>query len=121
MTSSAVTCIAPTVFMVDLAEFPRMNQVYGTFCNDDPFSVSVRACLAALEVLARVETRNDRRRRLGLEPWELRVGVHTGAVMSGVVGKSEFTDDIWGGRRERRCADRGVRRTRAADRIRRHL
>ena len=28
--------------------------------------------------------------------WELRIGVHTGPVVAGVVGKKKFAYDIWG-------------------------
>jgi class 3 adenylate cyclase len=31
-----------------------------------------------------------------MPPWELRVGIHTGGVMAGVVGRRKFTYDIWG-------------------------
>ncbi len=56
----------------------------------------IDACLAALEMqatAARVKSRSD---RLGLPSLELRIGVHTGPVISGVVGNRRFTFDIWG-------------------------
>jgi len=28
--------------------------------------------------------------------WELRIGIHTGSVVAGVVGKNKFAYDIWG-------------------------
>ncbi|MBW4515200.1 MAG: HAMP domain-containing protein [Timaviella obliquedivisa GSE-PSE-MK23-08B] len=30
------------------------------------------------------------------EPFQLRVGIHTGAVIAGVIGKKKFTYDLWG-------------------------
>lgn len=54
------------------------------------------ACLAALEMLDAMARANARRQAIGLEPWGLRIGVHTGSVMAGVVGKMKFTYDIWG-------------------------
>jgi len=54
------------------------------------------ACLAALEMQAaagRIKARSDRMR---LPSLQLRVGVHTGPVISGVVGNRRFTFDIWG-------------------------
>ncbi|MCH9019603.1 MAG: GAF domain-containing protein [Proteobacteria bacterium] len=56
----------------------------------------VDACLAALriiEVMARV---NRDREKLGLMPWPVRVGVHTGPVMAGVIGRRKFAYDVWG-------------------------
>jgi class 3 adenylate cyclase len=31
-----------------------------------------------------------------LAPWELRIGLHTGAVIAGVVGRRKFIYDVWG-------------------------
>lgn len=57
---------------------------------------AVETCLAAIEILDHVASENEKRVRQRLNPWELRVGIHTGRVMSGVVGKRKFTYDIWG-------------------------
>jgi adenylate cyclase len=62
--------------------------------NDRPHSVD--ACLAALEMqatAARLKARSD---KLRLPSLELRVGIHTGPVISGVVGARRFAFDIWG-------------------------
>ena len=32
----------------------------------------------------------------GKEPWNLRIGIHTGRVVAGVIGKKKFAYDIWG-------------------------
>lgn len=32
----------------------------------------------------------------GEQPWELRLGIHSGEAMAGVVGKNKFAYDIWG-------------------------
>ena len=39
---------------------------------------------------------NDGRRKDGLDPWAMRVGLHSGPVMAGVVGETRFSYDIWG-------------------------
>jgi adenylate cyclase len=54
------------------------------------------ACLAALEIQSYMERINAMRDKMRLPPWELRIGIHTGSVMAGVVGKRKFTYDIWG-------------------------
>jgi class 3 adenylate cyclase len=56
----------------------------------------VDACLAALEIQDFMARTNRRRETMGLPPWQLRIGIHTGPVMAGVVGKMKFTYDIWG-------------------------
>ena len=56
----------------------------------------VDACLAALEIQDFMARTNRRRESMGLTPWPLRIGIHTGPVMAGVVGKMKFTYDIWG-------------------------
>jgi adenylate cyclase len=56
----------------------------------------IDACLAALEMqetVTRIRSRSEKMRLPGLE---LRVGIHTGPVISGVVGNRRFSFDIWG-------------------------
>jgi class 3 adenylate cyclase len=57
-----------------------------------PFS----ACLAALAMQAAVAQMKAQREKMRLPVLELRIGLHTGPVMSGVVGRRKFTFDIWG-------------------------
>lgn len=33
---------------------------------------------------------------MGEDSWELRIGIHTGPLVAGVVGKKKFAYDIWG-------------------------
>jgi class 3 adenylate cyclase len=57
----------------------------------------IDACLAALGMQAVAATRmKSRSDWSGLPSLELRIGVHTGPVISGVVGNRRFTFDIWG-------------------------
>ena len=56
----------------------------------------VDACLAALEIRDFMERVNAQRERMRLAPWALRIGLHTGAVMAGIVGRDKFTYDVWG-------------------------
>jgi adenylate cyclase len=51
---------------------------------------------AAIEIQHFVEQNNISREQKGLEPWEIRIGVHTGPVVAGVVGKKKYAYDIWG-------------------------
>jgi adenylate cyclase len=54
------------------------------------------ACSAALEIQAFMARTNRQREKIRLAPWEVRIGIHTGSVMAGVVGKRKFAYDIWG-------------------------
>jgi adenylate cyclase len=53
--------------------------------NPDPVMASIR-CAASMIASAR---------RLPI-PWEVRVGLHVGPVVAGVVGRQKFSFDIWG-------------------------
>jgi adenylate cyclase len=54
------------------------------------------ACLAALAIQEYMGRTNRQRERLRLPRWELRVGLHTGSVIAGVVGQRKFIYDVWG-------------------------
>lgn len=56
----------------------------------------VDCCLAALAMLDHMARVNGHRDKLHLPRWELRIGLHTGPVMAGVVGQRKFIYDIWG-------------------------
>jgi len=56
----------------------------------------VDACRAALEIQELMARVNSQREKMRLPRWDLRIGLHTGPVMAGVVGKKKFTYDIWG-------------------------
>ena len=49
--------------------------------------------MAALEMLHAVEERERLNRRA---QWKIRIGIHTGPVIAGVVGVNKFAFDIWG-------------------------
>jgi histidine kinase len=54
------------------------------------------AVLAGLEMQSFMHKWNDRRKAEGQRLWELRLGIHTGRVVAGVVGTKKFAYDIWG-------------------------
>ncbi|MCB1172673.1 MAG: redoxin domain-containing protein [Leptospiraceae bacterium] len=54
------------------------------------------AALAALQIRDAVQQINQRRAAEGRVIFELRIGVHTGQVVAGVIGKQRFAFDIWG-------------------------
>ncbi len=54
------------------------------------------AVIAALEIQSYMNILNDSKVLNNLSVWELRLGIHTGPVVAGVVGKKKFAYDIWG-------------------------
>lgn len=51
---------------------------------------------AALEMQAFMQRWKKAKEAHGEQAWELRVGIHTGALVAGVIGKKKFAYDIWG-------------------------
>jgi class 3 adenylate cyclase len=51
---------------------------------------------AALEICDFIETRRKEKESRGEPPFEIRIGIHTGPVVAGIVGKRKFAYDIWG-------------------------
>jgi class 3 adenylate cyclase len=51
---------------------------------------------AALAMQVYMEKKNSERKEKGIDGWELRVGIHTGPIVAGVVGKKKYAYDIWG-------------------------
>jgi adenylate cyclase len=59
-------------------------------------SHAVDAALAALQIIDHLAKLNRQREKLHLPAWQVRIGINTGPVIAGVVGKHKFTYDIWG-------------------------
>jgi len=55
-----------------------------------------RTVRAALAIQKYIDDENASRKERGAAIWELRIGIHTGPVIAGVVGKKKFAYDIWG-------------------------
>ncbi len=51
---------------------------------------------ASLEIQDYIINNNRKRTEAGLIPWNLRIGIHVGPVVAGVVGKKKYAYDIWG-------------------------
>jgi class 3 adenylate cyclase len=50
----------------------------------------------AFAMLESVEQLNLKNAEKGLPNWQLRIGIHSGPVIAGVVGDKKFAYDIWG-------------------------
>jgi len=56
----------------------------------------LNAVMAALEMQVYMEKQLQDRQSRGEQGWELRIGIHTGPIVAGVVGKKKYAYDIWG-------------------------
>ena len=54
------------------------------------------AVAAAWEIVGFMDAVRADKLASGEPPWELRIGVHTGPLMAGVIGQKKFAYDIWG-------------------------
>ena len=53
-----------------------------------------RAVLAGLEMLHSLESADMK--SVDGTPWRMRIGIHTGPVVAGIIGRKKFTYDLWG-------------------------
>lgn len=60
--------------------------------RDNPLKV----VLASLEMQNFMQKRRREKKAKGQDYWQCRLGVNTGSVIAGVIGKSKFAYDIWG-------------------------
>jgi len=54
------------------------------------------AVKAAIQMQNYMQNRYQEKTKLGLPYWNMRIGIHTGNVIAGVVGTKKFAYDIWG-------------------------
>ncbi|MBV9928185.1 MAG: adenylate/guanylate cyclase domain-containing protein [Acidobacteria bacterium] len=63
----------------------------------EPTGTHARDCVrAALEIARFVAGTRAKRTEAGLPYWDVRVGVHTGELVAGVIGREKFSYDVWG-------------------------
>ena len=56
----------------------------------------IEIILAAFEILDYVEKLNAQKVLRNEDPWNLRIGIHSGELIAGVIGTKRFAYDIWG-------------------------
>ena len=52
--------------------------------------------LAALEIQSLMNQIKELKKKLNNPYWELRIGIHTGPLVAGVIGEKKFAYDVWG-------------------------
>jgi class 3 adenylate cyclase/predicted metal-dependent HD superfamily phosphohydrolase len=57
---------------------------------------AIRACLAALEIRDFLQNERDVAKALNRDFWEIRVGLHMGPLVAGIIGTSKISFDVWG-------------------------
>ena len=55
-----------------------------------------RIVMAAQEMVEFMDSINADREKMGLAPWKIRIGIHVGHLVAGIVGKKKYIYDIWG-------------------------
>lgn len=56
----------------------------------------IRACLAALEIRDFLRTERNIARAMNRDYWEIRIGIHMGPVVAGIIGGNKISFDVWG-------------------------
>ncbi len=56
----------------------------------------IEVVLAAIEMQQFMQETGMNAQKIGKDFWELRIGIHTGSVISGVIGRKKLSFDIWG-------------------------
>jgi class 3 adenylate cyclase/HD superfamily phosphodiesterase len=57
---------------------------------------AVRACLAALEMRNYMKNRKELAQATGSDFWEIRIGLHSGPLVAGIIGSKKMSFDVWG-------------------------
>ncbi|MDD3627109.1 MAG: adenylate/guanylate cyclase domain-containing protein [bacterium] len=57
---------------------------------------AVDAILAGLEMVEFMKIRHDQKQRSKLPYWNIRIGIHSGNLIAGIIGRKKFAYDIWG-------------------------
>ncbi len=63
--------------------------------NENNTGHLIKLALAAVEMLNFLQERN-KKRPARVAPWKMRIGLHVGNVVGGVVGRQKFAFDLWG-------------------------
>ena len=57
---------------------------------------AVRACLAALEIRNFMLNKKQLAKATGNDFWEIRIGLHAGPLVAGIIGDKKMSFDVWG-------------------------
>tara|TARA_B100000809_G_scaffold53320_1_gene48747 strand:+ start:1085 stop:2248 length:1164 start_codon:yes stop_codon:yes gene_type:complete len=57
----------------------------------------IDAVLAALSIKEFVHSQKEKDIKNGIKPWRIRIGIHTGELIAGIIGTKKYAYDVWGG------------------------
>jgi class 3 adenylate cyclase/predicted metal-dependent HD superfamily phosphohydrolase/ActR/RegA family two-component response regulator len=57
---------------------------------------AIRACMAAVEIRDYVKKQGDVAIATKKDFWEIRIGLHMGPLVAGIIGSTKYSFDIWG-------------------------
>ncbi len=57
---------------------------------------AIDAVLAGIHIRAFMEWRKKEKAILNQPYWDIRIGIHSGSLLAGVIGKKKFAYDVWG-------------------------
>ena len=64
--------------------------------HEDDFASEIKMALAALEIQNFIEKDIAKRKSENKDHWNIRIGIHSGDLIAGVIGRKKFTFDVWG-------------------------
>ena len=64
--------------------------------TEDKPKPAVRACLAAIEIRDFMRNEKDVAIALRRDFWEIRIGLHMGPLVAGIIGSTKYSFDVWG-------------------------
>lgn len=60
------------------------------------YTHAIDIVLAAMQIQKFMELRKKEKEKQGKPYWGIRIGIHSGSLLSGVIGKKKFVYDVWG-------------------------
>lgn len=64
--------------------------------TEDMGDPEIRACLAALEMRDFMLNERSAAKAMKKDFWEIRIGIHAGPLVAGIIGTRKFNFDVWG-------------------------